>query len=106
MTGKGHGFIPTMHAMIKAHEIQGILALKNSFNRVGIDHVLLVKVATSAIATAMLGGTRDQIISALSNAWTDCGTLREYLHAPNTGPRKSVAAGDATSPGDRLALMS
>ncbi len=94
-----------LHAMIKAHEIQGILALKNSFNRVGIDHVLLVKVATTAVATAMLGGTREQIISALSNAWTDGGTLREYRHAPNTGPRKSWAAGDATSRGVRLALM-
>jgi 2-methylcitrate dehydratase len=94
-----------LQAMIKAHEIQGILALENSFNRAGIDHVILVKVATSAIATAMLGGTRDQIISALSNAWTDGGTLREYRHAPNTGPRKSWAAGDATSRGVRLALM-
>jgi 2-methylcitrate dehydratase len=94
-----------LQAMIKAHEMQGILALENSFNRVGIDHVILVKVATSAIATAMLGGTRDQIISALSNAWTDGGTLREYRHAPNTGPRKSWAAGDATSRGVRLALM-
>jgi 2-methylcitrate dehydratase len=94
-----------LQAMIKAHEIQGILALENSFNRVGIDHVILVKVATSAIATAILGGTRDQIISALSNAWSDGGTLREYRHAPNTGPRKSWAAGDATSRGVRLALM-
>jgi 2-methylcitrate dehydratase len=94
-----------LQAMIKAHEIQGILALENSFNRVGIDHVILVKVATSAVATAMLGGTREQIISALSNAWTDGGTLREYRHAPNTGPRKSWAAGDATSRGVRLALM-
>ncbi len=94
-----------VHGMIKAHEIQGILALENSFNRVGIDHVILVKVATTAVATAMLGGSRDQIISALSNAWTDGGTLREYRHAPNTGPRKSWAAGDATSRGVRLALM-
>jgi 2-methylcitrate dehydratase len=94
-----------LHAMIKAHEIQGILALENSFNRVGIDHVILVKVATSAVATAMLGGDREQIVSALTNAWTDGGTLREYRHAPNTGPRKSWAAGDATSRGVRLALM-
>lgn len=94
-----------LQSMIKAHEIQGILALENSFNRVGIDHVILVKVATSAIATALLGGTREQIVSALSNAWTDGGTLREYRHAPNTGPRKSWAAGDATSRGVRLALM-
>lgn len=94
-----------LDAMIKAHEIQGVLALENSFNRVGIDHVLLVKVATTAVATAMLGGNRDQIVSALSNAWTDGGTLREYRHTPNTGPRKSWAAGDATSRGVRLALM-
>jgi len=92
-------------AMIKAHEIQGILALENSFNRVGLDHVLLVRVATAAIATAMLGGTKEQIISALSNAWMDGGALRAYRHAPNTGPRKSWAAGDATSRGVRLALM-
>jgi 2-methylcitrate dehydratase len=92
-------------AMIKAHEIQGILALENSFNRVGIDHVILVKIATAAVATAMLGGSRAQIVSALTNAWTDGGTLREYRHAPNTGPRKSWAAGDATSRGVRLALM-
>ncbi len=94
-----------LHAMIKAHEIQGILALENSFNRMGIDHVILVKVATTAVATAMLGGNRGQIISALTNAWTDGGTLREYRHAPNTGSRKSWAAGDATSRGVRHALM-
>jgi 2-methylcitrate dehydratase len=94
-----------LQAMIKAHEIQGILALENSYNRVGLDHVLLVRVATSAIATAMLGGTQAQIISALSNAWTDGGALRVYRHAPNTGPRKSWAAGDATSRGVRLALL-
>jgi 2-methylcitrate dehydratase len=92
-------------AMIKAHEIQGILALENSFNRVGLDHVLLVRVATAAIAASMLGGTTNQIISALSNAWTDGGALRVYRHAPNTGTRKSWAAGDATSRGVRLALM-
>jgi len=94
-----------LQAMIKAHEIQGILALENSYNRVGLDHVLLVRVATSAIATALLGGSKQQIISALSNAWTDGGALRVYRHAPNTGPRKSWAAGDATSRGVRLALM-
>src|SRR5437667_2447846 len=94
-----------LHAMIKAHEIQGILALENSFNRVGLDDVLLVRVATTAVATAMLGGTKDQIVSAVSNAWTDGGSLRVYRHAPNTGPRKSWAAGDATSRGVRLALM-
>jgi 2-methylcitrate dehydratase len=91
--------------MIKAHEIQGVLALENSFNRVGLDHVLLVRVATAAVATAMLSGSQDQIISALSNAWIDGGSLRVYRHAPNTGPRKSWAAGDATSRGVRLALM-
>src|SRR5918999_72743 len=92
-------------AMIKAHEIQGVLALENSFNRVGLDHVLLVRVATAAVATAMLGGSEDQIVSAVANAWTDGGSLRVYRHAPNTGPRKSWAAGDATSRGVRLALM-
>ena len=92
-------------AMIKAHEIQGVLALENSFNRVGLDHVLLVRVATAAVASAMLGGGREQIVSALSNAWSDGGSLRLYRHAPNTGPRKSWAAGDATSRGVRLALM-
>jgi 2-methylcitrate dehydratase len=94
-----------LNAMIKAHEIQGILALENSFNRVGLDHVLLVRVATAAVTTVMLGGSKDQIISALSNAWADGGALRVYRHAPNTGPRKSWAAGDATSRGVRLALM-
>ena len=94
-----------LQGMIKAHEIQGILALENSYNRVGLDHVLLVRVATAAIATAMLGGDRQKLISALSNAWTDGGALRVYRHAPNTGPRKSWAAGDATSRGVRLALM-
>jgi len=94
-----------LQAMIKAHEIQGILALENSYNRVGLDHVLLVRAATTAVATAMLGGNKDRIIAALSNAWTDGGALRVYRHAPNTGPRKSWAAGDATSRGVRLALM-
>jgi len=92
-------------AMIKAHEIQGILALANSFNRAGLDHVLLVRVATAAVAAAMLGGTKEQILSAISNGWTDGGSLRLYRHAPNTGSRKSWAAGDATSRGVRLALM-
>ena len=92
--------------MIKAHEIQGVLALENSFNRVGLDHVLLVRVATAAVATAMLGGSKRADRSArVSNAWIDGGALRAYRHAPNTGPRKSWAAGDATSRGVRLALM-
>jgi len=92
--------------MIKAHEIQGVIALENSFNRVGLDHVVLVKVASTAVVTALLGGTRDQIVNALSNAWIDGQALRTYRHAPNTGSRKSWAAGDATSRGVRLALMS
>ncbi len=91
--------------MIKAHEIQGILALSNSFNKVGIDHVILVKIATTAVATKMLGGTEKQIINAISNAWIDGHSLRTYRHAPNTGSRKSWAAGDATSRGVYLALM-
>ncbi len=91
--------------MIKAHEIQGVLALKNSFNRVGLDHVILVRVASTAVAAAMLGGTREQVINAVSNAWIDGGALRTYRHAPNTGSRKSWAAGDATSRGVRHALM-
>jgi len=92
-------------AMIKAHEIQGVIALENSFNRVGLDHVVLVKVATTAVVTHMLGGTRDEIINAITNAWVDGQSLRTYRHAPNTGSRKSWAAGDATSRGVRLALM-
>jgi 2-methylcitrate dehydratase len=92
-------------AMIKAHEIQGVLALENSFNRVGLDHVVLVKVATTAVVAKMLGGTREEIINAVSNAWIDGQSLRTYRHAPNTGSRKSWAAGDATSRGVRLALM-
>ena len=91
--------------MIKAHEIQGVLALENSFNRVGLDHVLLVRVASTAVVTAMLGGTREQIINAVSNAWIDGGALRTYRHAPNTGSRKSWAAGDATSRAVRHALF-
>lgn len=92
-------------AMIKAHEIQGGLALENSFNRVGLDHVLLVRVASAALATAMLGGTQGQIVDALSHAFIDGSALRTYRHAPNTGPRKSWAAGDATSRAVRLALL-
>jgi len=92
-------------AMIKAHEIQGVIALENSFNRVGLDHVVLVKVATTAVVTHMLGGTHEEILNALSNAWIDGQSLRTYRHTPNTGSRKSWAAGDATSRGVRLALM-
>ncbi|WP_440898683.1 2-methylcitrate dehydratase [Brevibacillus laterosporus] len=99
----------TMHqvleAMIKAHEIQGVLALENSLNRVGLDHVLFVKIATTAVVAQMLGGTREEINNALSNAWLDNSSLRTYRHAPNTGSRKSWAAGDATSRGVQLAMM-
>lgn len=91
----------TMHdvltALIKAYEIQGVLALSNSFNRVGLDHVILVKIATAAVVSKLLNGSLEQTLSALSNAWIDIGPLRTYRHAPNTGPRKSWAAGDATS---------
>ncbi len=92
-------------AMVKAHEIQGVLALENSFNRVGLDHVVLVKAATTAVVTRLLGGSRDHIADALSQAWIDGQSLRTYRHAPNTGPRKSWAAGDATSRGVWLALL-
>lgn len=92
-------------AMVKAHEIQGVLALENSFNRVGLDHVVLVKVASTAVVTHMLGGTRDQVIDAVSQAWVDGQSLRTYRHAPNAGSRKSWAAGDATSRAVRLALI-
>ncbi len=91
-------------AMVKAHEIQGVIALENSFNRVGLDHVLLVRIASTAVVTGMLGGGRVDIINALSNAWLDGGALRTYRHAPNTGSRKSWAAGDATSRAVWLAL--
>ncbi|MDZ4728780.1 MAG: bifunctional 2-methylcitrate dehydratase/aconitate hydratase [Xanthomonadales bacterium] len=92
-------------AMIKAHEIQGILALDNSFNRVGLDHVLLVRIASTAIASQMLGCSYEQTLNAISNAWIDGGALRTYRHAPNTGSRKSWAAGDATSRAVRLSLI-
>ena len=91
--------------MIKAHEIQGCIALENSFNRVGLDHVLLVKVASTAVVAEMLGLNRDEILNAVSLAWVDGQSLRTYRHAPNTGTRKSWAAGDATSRAVRLALM-
>jgi 2-methylcitrate dehydratase len=92
-------------AMIKAHEIQGCLALENSFNKVGLDHVILVKVATTAVVAHMLGMPFDQIVNAVSLAWVDGHSLRTYRHAPNTGSRKSWAAGDATSRAVRLALI-
>ncbi len=103
--GKPQSVRGVLTGMIKAHEIQGVLALENSFNRVGLDHVLLVRVASTAVAAAMLGGTREQVINAVSNAWVDGGALRTYRHAPNTGSRKSWAAGDATSRAVRLALF-
>ena len=92
-------------AMIKAHDIQGCIALENSFNKVGLDHVVLVKVASTAVVAQMMGLTRDEIINAVSLAWVDGQALRTYRHAPNTGSRKSWAAGDATSRAVRLALM-
>lgn len=95
----------TLVAMIKAHEIQGVLALENSFNRAGMDHTLLVRVATAAVASGLLGGSLQDAIATVSNAWVDGGPLRVYRHAPDAGPRKSWAAGDATSRGVRLALM-
>jgi 2-methylcitrate dehydratase len=94
-----------LEAMIRAHEIQGCIALENSFNAVGLDHVVLVKVASTAVVSRMLGLTRDQLLNALSLAWVDGQSLRTYRHAPNTGSRKSWAAGDATSRAVRLALM-
>jgi len=92
-------------AMIKAYEIQGMFALENSFNRVGLDHVVLVKVASTAVVMQMLGGTQEDIINAVSHAWLDGQSLRTYRHAPNTGSRKSWAAGDATSRAVRLAWL-
>jgi 2-methylcitrate dehydratase len=92
--------------MIKAHEIQGVLALENSYNRVGLDHVVLVKVASSAVVANMIGCTYDEVVNAVSQAWVDGQSLRTYRHAPNTGSRKSWAAGDATSRAVRLALIS
>src|SRR5580704_13982687 len=94
-----------LEAMIKAHEIQGCIALENSFNKVGLDHVVLVKVASTAVVCHLLGLTREQTVNALSLAWIDGQSLRTYRHAPNTGSRKSWAAGDATSRAVRLALM-
>lgn len=95
-----------LDAAIKAYEVQGVLALENSFNRVGLDHVVLVKIASTAACCWLWGATREQAISAISNAWVDGQSLRTYRHAPNTGPRKSWAAGDASSRAVRLSIMS
>lgn len=103
--GKGLTMKDVLTAMIQAHEIQGCLALENSFNRVGLDHVVLVKVASTAVVTKMLGGNRQQVLDAVSHAWLDGQSLRTYRHAPNAGSRKSWAAGDATSRAVRLAMM-
>jgi 2-methylcitrate dehydratase len=92
-------------AMVKAHEVQGVIALENSFNRVGLDHVMLVRIASAAVTAEMLGCNREQIMNAVSHAWLDGSSLRTYRHAPNTGSRKSWAAGDATARGLFLALM-
>ena len=93
-----------LDAMVQAYEIQGVLALENAFNRVGIDHVILVRVASAAVACRMLGGTRSDVANAMTHAWLDGGPLRTYRHAPNTGSRKSWAAGDATRRAVQLAL--
>jgi 2-methylcitrate dehydratase len=106
MSGKSPPTVrDVLTAMIKAHEIQGVLALENSFNRVGLDHVLLVRVASTAVVASLLGASASQVVNAVSNAWIDGGALRTYRHAPNTGSRKSWAAGDATSRAVRLALI-
>lgn len=94
-----------LEAMIQAYEIQGVIAMGNSFNRIGFDHVILVKVATTVVAAKLMGATHQQALNALSNAWIDTGALRTYRHAPNTGSRKSWAAGDATSRGVFLASI-
>jgi 2-methylcitrate dehydratase len=93
-------------AMVKAHEIQGVLALENSFNRVGLDHVVLVKVASTAVVSKLLDLSHEETVNAISQAWVDGQSLRTYRHAPNTGSRKSWAAGDATARAVRLALIS
>ena len=104
-TNKKFTIKDVLTAMIKAHEIQGCIALENSFNKVGLDHVVLVKVASTAVVTQMMGLTRDQILAAVSLAWVDGQSLRTYRHFPNAGSRKSWAAGDATSRAVRLALI-
>lgn len=97
--------VDILTAAIMAHEIQGVIALENAFNRVGLDHVMLVRIASTAVAAKLLGCARDQIVNAVSNAWLDGSALRTYRHAPNTGSRKSWAAGDASARGVRLALV-
>jgi 2-methylcitrate dehydratase len=104
-TGKKFTIKDVLTAMIKAHEIQGCIALENSFNKVGLDHVVLVKVASTAVVSQMMGLTRDQVLAAVSLAWVDGQSLRTYRHFPNAGSRKSWAAGDATSRAVRLALI-
>jgi len=105
----GGGPAPTMKdvltAAIKAHEIQGVLALENAFNRVGLDHVMLVRIATAAVVTGLLGGSREDVVNVVSHGFIDGSALRTYRHAPNTGSRKSWAAGDASARGVRLALI-
>lgn len=104
-TGKQLTVLDILQAMIMAYEVQGGLALHNSFNRVGFDHVILVKIASAVVTAKLLGANQKQILDTLSNAWIDTGPLRTYRHAPNTGSRKSWAAGDATSRGAQLAWM-
>ena len=104
-TAKKFTIKDVLTAMIKAHEIQGCIALENSFNKVGLDHVVLVKVASTAVVSQMMGLTRDQVLAAVSLAWVDGQSLRTYRHFPNAGSRKSWAAGDATSRAVRLALI-
>ena len=94
-----------LEAMVKAHEIQGVIALENGFNRVGLDHVMLVRIASTAVITQLLGGSKQEVLNAVSHAWLDGSALRTYRHAPNTGSRKSWAAGDATARAVRLALI-
>jgi 2-methylcitrate dehydratase len=104
--GKQRTVKDVLTAMIKAHEIQGVLALENSFNRVGLDHVVLVKVASTAVVSQLLGLSKEETLNAVSQAWVDGQSLRTYRHSPNTGSRKSWAAGDATARAVRLALIS
>ena len=94
-----------LESMIKAHEIQGVLAIKNSFNRVGLDHVLLVKLASTSVIAKLFGLTKEQSLDAISQVFVDGQSLRTYRHAPNAGPRKSWAAGDATSRAKQLVLF-